>query len=45
MGEKLRNMDLSELGFDVAETEAEQIAQLKKLRDMPCPIAVKKLLR
>lgn len=39
------NINLSDLGFEVCNTEEEQLQQLKRLRDMPCPIAVKKMLR
>lgn len=38
-------LDLSELGFEVCHTEEEQLNQLKRLRDMPCPISVKRMLR
>ncbi|XP_067930834.1 transmembrane channel-like protein 7 [Watersipora subatra] len=42
---KTSNVDLAELGFETCNTEEEQLKQLARLRDMPCPIAVKRMLR
>ncbi|KAF6020403.1 TMC7 [Bugula neritina] len=39
------NIELGELGFEVCQTEEDQRMQLERLRDMPCPIAVKRLVR
>lgn len=40
-----QQINLAELGFEVCTTREEQLKQLKRLKDMPCPIAVKRMLK